>query len=457
MKKIFKLLSLTTVVLATAMTLASCVEEVGDIFDGKPSSDARIKAAEKNLREALVSAKNGWVIRYYGAPETYSYGGYNIICKFNADSTVTCLSEQMYKDSKGLKTAAVTSHFKIEQSAGCILSFDEYNSVIHYFSDPVNPDGLGETGVGFDGDLEFRILSAETTQIQMKGKKHGARITMVPLEEDADWWTYFDNIKYIESEMVFNSYNLYMNDDTITVTPENRSLKFRYQEFNEEADSMETVVRQICYIITPEGISLYKGFDLNGDSVTGFKFIDDAESYPTFNNPSAKLVPELPGLAKQLMSADNAWYITYSRLGDYAKSQWDLMKTIIDAEKETLKLAYIGKKKGNFGIYFQSVSKKTYSFGYYFNATVLGDDEIRLMLKPITSKKDCDGDGYTYYNDYGYNYAIDPFGKFDVGGRVFSLTTDRKKKPTWIEMTDEDDPTNVIRLIALKTEFPFDN
>ena len=32
-------------------------------------------------------------------------------------------------------------------SASIVLSFDEYNKVIHFFSDPANPDGIGDNGI----------------------------------------------------------------------------------------------------------------------------------------------------------------------------------------------------------------------------------------------------------------------------------------------------------------------
>ena len=478
MKRLNKVFSVSSVfsvfsVFFVGIALTSCVDEVGDVFesDGGPSADYRINKQMREFREVLLSAENGWVIEYYGAPESYSYGGYNIIVKFNADSTATALSEQMYKNSNGSRAAAVKSHFKIEQSGGCILSFDEYNSVIHYFSNPVNPDGLGEKGIGFDGDLEFRILTSTKDEITMTGKKHGAKIHMHPLAAGQDWWGYFDTVKSVESEMVFSSYNLYLGGDTITVTPDNRSFIFSYKEFNAEVDSLEEVARQICYIVTPEGIKLYKSFSIERDSVeadtvTGFKFIEDADFYPTFNDSTSRLVPALPSLSEQLFNADKTWYITYSNMGEYGQAKWDIAKALIDDAKETMTAASLKMQSSKPCIVFTSrdKKKKTYTFGFYVTTKQYGDNLIRLSLDAIENKKSCYGEGYYYYTPgqdsyQGYDQIVDPFAKpLADGGRTFILSTDRLKKPTYIKMVDENDPTNVITVLSKKPdETPFES
>ena len=144
MKKIFNLFTfLAAILLATA-----CSPEVDDLFD--KSSSQRISEAINNTKDILTTPADGWVMHYYGSP---MYGGYNVLCKFDKKDRVTVASEVAGKDS------TFTSHYKIEQSQGVILSFDEYNDIFHYFSDPHNPDGNGVDGKGMLGLSLIHISS----------------------------------------------------------------------------------------------------------------------------------------------------------------------------------------------------------------------------------------------------------------------------------------------------------
>ncbi|MER8353197.1 DUF4302 domain-containing protein, partial [Acinetobacter baumannii] len=86
-------------------------------------------------KTVLTSAENGWLMKYYPKANT-KYGGYNLLLKFGTDGNVTAMSDALGADTKA------TSHYKLEQSASIVLSFDAYNKVIHFFSDPANPAGI---------------------------------------------------------------------------------------------------------------------------------------------------------------------------------------------------------------------------------------------------------------------------------------------------------------------------
>ena len=168
MRKIFHTLLAS---LAVVGTYTACTPEVDDVFD--KSSAERVKEALTKNQQILVSAPNGWRMAMYGNRD---FGGYNVFLKFAADNTVEVASE-MTVDTEAETQAEIdssanvrqTSHYKLEQSGGIILSFDEYNRLFHYFSDPVNPDGFGARGKGFEADLEYRILSASADSVVLSG------------------------------------------------------------------------------------------------------------------------------------------------------------------------------------------------------------------------------------------------------------------------------------------------
>lgn len=446
MKKII----LYTLALLIGTTLNSCVSEVDDIF---PDTSAnRIQETLKKDREVLLSATNGWVMEYFGSPTSNSYGGYNLIMKFNADSTVTVASEKALNPYK-----TETSHFKLEQSAGDILSFDGYNELIHYFSDPSALEDGWTAGYGFEGDLEFRILKAASDSIILTGKKHGARVVMTPLpaEYAGDWEGYLNKIKAIEEEMIFSSFKLIANGDTSEVSLKNKSLIFSYIEIDEETDSIIEQVKQICYIITPQGLKMYKNLEFNGVTISGFKFEENADNYSSFEDANVILAPNLPCLVDQLLNKNNVWWITRDNLSDPVKAQWDIAETGLNKIDETFRYVNLQTKNNKFGLYARNYNtKKKSNIGekdaafIYLDPTKLGDSKIQLVFQDVRKKNtDCDTGGAYYLNTKNvknFDKAVYTLGV--KTGKTFTLTTDRLKKPSYILLTDDADPNNTIKV-----------
>jgi hypothetical protein len=127
------------------------------------SSANRISATLNANKVILCAPVNGWIMEYYPSA-TQQYGGYNIWVNFSSDGSVSAMSE-IY--GTGINSI---SSYSLKQSDGPILSFDTYNQVMHYFSDPANPDKIGKNGKGMEGDFEFTILSAKANEVILKGK-----------------------------------------------------------------------------------------------------------------------------------------------------------------------------------------------------------------------------------------------------------------------------------------------
>ena len=137
MKKILNIL----MILALTVVYTSCSNEVDDVFD--KSSALRIQEALKNYKTILTTPANGWLMEYYGNTD---YGGYNMFVKFS-DNDMVEVANEVYGAGK-----TATSHYKLEQSGGVILSFDEFNEVFHFFSDPDNILEIADKGNGMEGD-----------------------------------------------------------------------------------------------------------------------------------------------------------------------------------------------------------------------------------------------------------------------------------------------------------------
>ena len=150
--------------LFSILSFTACVTEVDDVFDKNASQ--RVEEAINDTRKILEAPTNGWRIEYYGDT---SYGGYNLLVKFEGDSVLVAGEKVADSHKAGFDADGnllkVKSHYKIEQSMGVVISMDEYNSIFHYFSDPNNEDGIGSAGEGMDGDFEFRLVSATAEKV----------------------------------------------------------------------------------------------------------------------------------------------------------------------------------------------------------------------------------------------------------------------------------------------------
>ena len=157
------------------MSFSACSLKEDDSFAESASqrSGDNITAVQK----VLYTASNGWLMEYYG---DLNMGGYNIMVKFEGENA-TFASEKWGDSHKaGLdadgKCITTTSHFKLEQSMGTVISFDEYNETFHYYSMPANPDYTYDTADGLYGDFEFRVMKATNDSIILRGKKHNNKI-----------------------------------------------------------------------------------------------------------------------------------------------------------------------------------------------------------------------------------------------------------------------------------------
>lgn len=422
--------------LIAVLTLASCKQEIDDVFD--KSSSERISEAIKEDMDILVAQQNGWLMNFYGST---TYGGYNVICKFNNDNTVTVASEA------GAPGDSHTSHFKIEQSQGIILSFDEHNPLFHYFSDPHNPDGMGTDGTGMNGDFEFRVNNVTPDSVILYGKKHGGRIVMTPMK-DSNYEGYLTQVETTEKKMNFNEYMLVFDkQDTIYLKRSYRNLSF--------VDAETKVTVKLPFITTPTGFVLNTPFEYKGKTITRFDYSDE----PLWYNGTDKtvyLTPYVRPANEQFINGQ--WFLSYSNAGEFAQQYLNVVKQGVDNLGE--KLIWM-----SFGTYdLDGSSKSTYlpevgisfnSGGYLgqllYNYKLVGEDKITLSFAGQGISN-----GIWYYKNAKFDNLIPIFGSSSAP-RTFQITTDNLLSPSYMVLTDVSNPKNVIKLVARYVSYPFEN
>ena len=433
MKKIFNIFYLLS-----ALMLFSCTPEVEDLFDDSAAN--RVDAALEQHQDVLKSAKNGWLMEYY--PEAQQlYGGFNLLVSFT-DDKVTFSGENAEPEDK------VTSSYSLKQSAGPVLTFDSYNEVFHYFSNPdASVSGFGSNGIGMGGDFEFLIMKATADSVILKGKKTGNKIVMTPFPESVNWAEYLSKIVQVKEKFSFTNFEYKSQGKSIPVKAVNRLLLFTYTD----EDGGEVTVKA-PFILKETGYKLYRPLTILGDTINEFTFKSEGgQDYFEADNGVSKLLVVYPPLNELLVGGD--WYFKYSGLGDFGKAYWNYTKTNgLDKIGEQLYFAYMGK-------YF--VDNQTYGFtfgstdgsGLYYGVLIYtyeltGSDEVTYTFAGLGLR-----DGVWYYNKAMFNYLINPVAL--ASDRTFTLTSDNDKNPTWIKLTDIDTPNNTIILYREEVILPY--
>ena len=448
MKKIFYFMTM----FCAALTFVSCeLKDDKEYFDENASQ--RSSTNIENVEKILKSAPNGWLMEYYG---NLGYGGFNVMVKFEGDQA-TFASEQIGPSHKaGIgddgKVVTSTSHFKLEQSMGTILSFDDYNPTFHYYSMPNNPDGIGETDEGMYGDFEFRVMKCTPDSIVLSGKKHQNRIYMLPIPADKPWENIITEAEETEYFMSSRSYTLEGADrkDTtdIQVVNSGRCLIFTYKD---STKLTQTVTAP--YIVNKDGFEFYAAVNVNGYELDGLLKGDTDEYFLFKNNPNLQLTTAMPTLAENLTTG--TWYIRHSSLGDFAQPKWDAMLPKLKTagkNKTEIKIYYamFGVYSNKLGIHMLAGNDSPY-YGFTTSGINEAGDQITFKWASTQSNKD----GRDYYQKYGWKDAIECF--FGSRGKTFKLSCDYLRKPSYITLTDVDDPTNVITVWADASYYMDDN
>ena len=181
-------------ILLAATLLSACSPRVADIFDD--TAVVRLEQNREVVKERLMKAENGWVMQYFAVSDqttsdTLRHKGYTFLFKFQNDGTVIVGApvDGKYKTE--------TSLWDIISDNSTVLTFNSFNSIFHYYSNPDPALGLwGADGTGIGGDYEFMVLEyneKENYQL-LKGKKRSCYVRLYPMATGQDWEEYFTKL-----------------------------------------------------------------------------------------------------------------------------------------------------------------------------------------------------------------------------------------------------------------------
>lgn len=414
-------------IIVSLALFASCTSEVDDIFDDSSANrmDARLKANQ----EVLIGAKNGWLMEYYPAPGM-AYGGFNVLVSFDADSKVTVAA-----DISAAEDTAVST-YRLKDSSGPVLTFDTYNSIFHFFSDPKNGAGIGSTGKGMEGDYEFLIMEATPEKVVLRGKRTGNKIVMTPLKEELQWSDIIIDIQDVD--------NLLTGEDfTFTVDGVRGTANLFYHMFTFSYGEVE---QKAPFRVIPGGIEFFQPLEIGSKKITRMTATADDRELVTFVDVANGMTAVEIFRPLNKLLASGSWHFAYSALGTYAKQRWDLAKVGLEAEGEEL---YIASLDGGTSFAFGCVPFGTttlYKGALGLNCELIGEDQIKMAFKGTAS-----GDGAYYYQRVpGFAGLLTPlFGQF-------ALTGNAVKNSTMIQLQDMAKPSNVYILYKQPVYWPYE-
>lgn len=241
MKKLYNLWLMAVTLLLTV----ACTSEVDDVFD--QTAGNRIDQAIAEYQTVLRSASNGWVLNYYPSP-TQEYGGYTLLVRFH-DNGMADVSCELFQADK-----VCSGSYNVENSAGPMLTFNTYNEVFHFFTEPANALGIGDNGKGMEGDSDFLIVKCTNDEVILEGKKTDNRMVMRPLPAGTNWANYLQSIKQITREAYPAAYEVNIDNQLMYKVIQ------RYRKFiltNADGSTVE-----LPFHYTPEGIRFSEDLSL---------------------------------------------------------------------------------------------------------------------------------------------------------------------------------------------------
>lgn len=256
-------------VLVFSLVFTGCVKKPADIFS--QNSAERMETSLQKASKALLNNKKGWMMKYF---PNLGYGGYTIFALFKSENEVTLTSD--------INKNKITSSYAVVAEGGPLLTFNSYNKIIHFFSEPgMDNGGIGDNDTGMKGDFEFVILDVTDKRITLKGKKTKNIIVMEAIPDDKE----LDGIagQYQRASEAFKNFNTFKAE---TAKGEKSLVLGKAGPFwspvslctFRPADNANSEL--LSFRVTPDGMEFYKEYELAGVKFQQLSYVPPAAGYP---------------------------------------------------------------------------------------------------------------------------------------------------------------------------------
>jgi hypothetical protein len=296
------------VVALVILILSGCSKNEADIFSASPAE--RLNQSLKDDFTTLTSSANGWAMEYFA---TTTSSGYTLLVKFDASGKATFAAKSELTKNKEYETDSCL--FEMIGDDGPVLTFNTYNSVLHRFSNPENPDGYG-----LEGDYEFVVISKSSDQIVLKGKKRGTTIVLNKIPVDITWTQYVADLDTMDALLFVN------NANKLKMT-----IGSSVYSFSNGASHIFSIIKQgvgtnvsidAPFLVTRTGIRFQIAQEIGGVKFQTLKLSDDKLALVSVDNPDLKLVG-VEDLAVYFASNIKVWQFVPEELSANVKAVYD--------------------------------------------------------------------------------------------------------------------------------------
>ena len=250
------------------LSLTACQKDQDDVF--AESSSVRLEAYMEKVRSLLQDSSNGWLMSYVpGSTEATCYFGLVF-----TDQTVTAYSQS--DPANG-----VTSPYKFTEDNSAMLSFDSYNSVLHYYA-TADSDHYQARG----GDFEFVIMNVTDERITLKGRRSHNLCYLDKLSEAPS--TYLQKMNDAESALAIVAFEGVVKGGLVEGFLDASSHTISIGR--KGAESAEMVSAR--YMVVAGGIHLNSPITFNGVSFSDFVYDDAAGTFTGSGIVFKKIIPE---------------------------------------------------------------------------------------------------------------------------------------------------------------------
>ena len=416
-----------------AALCAACSSKSDDIFSD--SAAIRLQKAVAEYTDLLESNAYGWAMDYYtgtgiegGIAYTarFSDGAVTLSCERPIDYT-SVDSRLNYKYSAGQEAE---SAYSVKSENSVQLSFDTFNALIHYWTQP-----FGIDSDGFAGDYEFTFVHASPDSVVLRGKKYGRLMRLYPLRQPAS--EYIAQVVAMRDKLsAIPRKHLVADGQSLSVSCMDNHLQYT------DGDTR----RDLPYTYTDTGIRLYQPISVNGIEA---QRLDYDEATRDLTSPDGRMRMPYPTLVEQFTGTVTQWYLGYTQ-GNTPTDMCDALAALVtdcangfkkrDWGYEVLSAIYIG---GNLQDAATSshpqvlgwVVRDNYgrgSFSYFGYAVTMDTEDDAQRLISVTPVEATSG--------FGLRSALcQPIVDWMAANSPFTLTFDTDESPTTVTLTSRQD------------------
>ena len=426
MSKLTNILFAFSVSCGFAAALTSCVKGEDDVFEASAAN--RLNNSVNDYTRILESQEKGWVADFY--PADRSMGGYAYTALFkDGNVTMTCEMDIPATSNHARVPAGteVTSCYQVISEQSVLLTFDTYNALLHYWSQPSGTDLDG-----FASDYEFVFISACADSVVLRGKKYGNLLKMYPMGE-------LSQTEYALRTAATKKYLTNVPRKRAMVDGKPMQLTMAENHLTYPVGDTE---KRMPYIHTPNGIRFYEPVTLADVSVKQLNLVEETGELVT---PDGRVQMPMPTLSERFCGTMTQWHFIYSTSRRDRKEMCDelyniLMPSIITCMQEaweTVADFYIGMNKlpadddPHRAVIGWSTTLMTFGYEITYGVELtVADDERRLVnIRPTEG-------GNLFYN---YSF-FQPLVEFIGNNSPYLLTFNNEDNPTRVTLNSEANP-----------------